>query len=240
MLELPMRNLHTQSPQCRVAFRAALLHQLLQRRQRPAQGFSLLEMVVVLAVIGILISIQLPNILGNTDKARFVGAQARLTAAISECITARNNGVPETELRVSRGSRFYELVPSLEQAPEGFTWQFGTSGCYRMRLTPVNQDGVKAVRDGVALTTAMRAVNQGIPILQAMMLPGGRVVKIADACRRVGSLDFTADCAQWDPTINRQTWRSGRNITNGCRLDDFTCLGTPPPEEGASTGDPSV
>jgi len=78
-------------------------------------------MVVVLAIIGILVAIQLPNIIGNTDKAKLIAAQATSSSAITECATAKTNGATEDELYYSNPS-FVDLVPSMFANPSGYKW----------------------------------------------------------------------------------------------------------------------
>ena len=175
------------------------LRQLRQIRFE-GNGFSLLEMVVVLSIIGILVSIQLPNIIGNTDKAKFIAAQTKVSNAITECATAKTNGSSESELRFANKD-FLELVPSMERSPDGYIWDSGpSSGCSYMRLIPVSSNGD-------------RAYLQGFPVLMAKLAPGGRIIKVADWCRPYGSLDFTADCHRWDPTNTADTkYRTGRDL----------------------------
>ena len=161
-------------------------------------GFSLLEMVVVLAIIGILVSIQLPNVIGNTDKARFIAAQTKISNAITECATAKVNGASEKDLMPKKNPNFYDLVPSLESSPSGYS--FGGQ-CSGMRLIPVDADGALAK-------------NEGFPYLYAMIAPGGKIIKAADYCRPYGSLDFTKECIAWDPTIDQESWRTGRDLNS--------------------------
>ena len=159
-------------------------------------GFSLLEMVVVLAIIGILVGIQLPNVIGNTDKAKIIAAQSRVSNAITECATAKANGATEKDLVPQSNPNYYDLIPSMESNPTGYEW---SGQCSAMVLTPVDSQGEIARK-------------QGFPIFYAKIASGGRIIKVADYCRPYGSLDFTKDCIAWDPTIDRDTWRTGRNL----------------------------
>ena len=183
--------------------RSGLKRELLERLARvDQQGFSLLEMVVVLAIIGILVAIQLPNVIGNTDKAKFIAAQTRISNAISECATSKTNGASERELSF-RSEKFIDLVPSMSVDPEGYTWDNGDSrGCSFMRMFPTDSDGE-------------RAVGQGYPILMAKLAAGGRIVKVAESCKPLGTLDFSKDCSRWDPTNTPDNnYRTGRDLTD--------------------------
>lgn len=167
-----------------------------------SDGFSLLEMVVVLAIIGILVSIQLPNVIGNTDRAKFIAAQTRISNAISECATAKTNGSTERQLRFSNPG-FIDLVPSMSGNPDGYVWESNQwRGCFHMTLAPVDSDGNRAYR-------------QGYPVLLAKLAPGGRIVKAADLCQPLGTIDFTKDCNRWDPTNTSETgYRTGRDLSD--------------------------
>jgi general secretion pathway protein G len=57
------------------------LEQRLQRVKRNAQqGFTLIEILVVVMILGLLISLAAPRLIGRTDDARVVKARADITA----------------------------------------------------------------------------------------------------------------------------------------------------------------
>ena len=175
---------------------------LLSRRlPRHCAGFSLLEMVVVLAIIGILVAIQLPNVIGNTDKAKFVAAQTQISNAVTECATAKTNGASELELTFA-SPKFLDKVPSMGTNPNGYKWDdIGSRGCTFMRLLPVNSEGENVL-------------NYGWPVLMAKLAAGGRIVKVADYCRPYGTLDFSKECKRWDSSMDLVTYRTRRNLSD--------------------------
>lgn len=158
-------------------------------------GFSLLELVVVIAVLGILTAVSLPALIGNTERARMASAKAALQNAITECAVAKQDGRTERELtfpsaRTSSGKRGEldaDMVPSLFARPDGFRFDESRGGCSAMYLMPVDRDGEVVLREGY-------------PILQAKLGSRGRVIKAFQLCQATPSVDLTKDCNSWDST----------------------------------------
>ena len=65
-------------------------------RKPGEKGFSLIELVVVIAVLAVLIVIALPNFQGVTDDAAASAGKKYLVDAFTECTIARTRGVTTT------------------------------------------------------------------------------------------------------------------------------------------------
>ena len=90
----------------------------MQRRQR---GFTLLEVMMVLVIIGVLASLVAPNILGNRDRANLQKAVADITGLENalQMYYAHNNVMPTTEQGLEA------LVQRPTIAPEPRNYQDG-------------------------------------------------------------------------------------------------------------------
>lgn len=56
----------------------------LSRTQKPRAGFTLLEVMVVIVILGVLASLVVPNLLGNKEKSRSAKSHQRYRGA-GEC-----------------------------------------------------------------------------------------------------------------------------------------------------------
>ena len=150
-------------------------------------GFSLLELVVVVAILGVLSAVSLPALMGNTERARIVAAKAAIQNAVSECAVAKQEGASQEDLTfpAAGGTLNADVIPSLFASPDGFSFDQSKGGCHAMYLVPNNGTG-----PGTSGT--------GYPILQAKLAARGRVIKAFQYCQATSSVDLTADCSSWD------------------------------------------
>lgn len=76
-------------------FKAQLLQQAINKRNKKKNGFTLIELMVVVAIVGILSGVGLPQLLKAQDKAKDSAAIATLTNAAKECsllLVTENSG----------------------------------------------------------------------------------------------------------------------------------------------------
>jgi general secretion pathway protein G len=106
-------------------FRTAPRSPRLTREQR---GFTLIEIMVVVVIIGILIGLVAPNILGRVDKARVTAARADISTLEQALAMYRldNNRYPTTDQGLEA------LVTRPTSAPEPRNWN--PEGYLRQRV----------------------------------------------------------------------------------------------------------
>jgi len=112
--------------------------------QKKQQGFTLMELMIVVAIIGILTAIAYPNYQESVNSARRSDVQGALTgfaSAMERHFTANNSylgagaagadtGAPAvytTQSPADSGTKFYDL-----------TIQAATATTYTLRATPIN------------------------------------------------------------------------------------------------------
>lgn len=72
-------------------------------RTKPGQdGFTLIELVVVIAILAVLIVVALPNFQGVTDDAAAAAGKKWLVDAFSECTIARTRGISGKKIMVPK------------------------------------------------------------------------------------------------------------------------------------------
>jgi prepilin-type N-terminal cleavage/methylation domain-containing protein len=74
--------------------RISACHSLLRRRLAGEEGFTLIELTIVLVVMGILLSIAVPSYLSFQDKATKTAAKANVTHALRAVESYANDNFP--------------------------------------------------------------------------------------------------------------------------------------------------
>lgn len=97
-----------------------------------ATGFTLIELMVVIAILGILATIVVPRMLGSVDEANFTAAKAQIQAlrmAVTQ-FRLENNRFPESLeelLNNERGKRYLDS-DSVPKDPWGNDYQYSVPG----------------------------------------------------------------------------------------------------------------
>lgn len=92
---------------------------LLQKKLKNKKGFTLIEMLVVIAIIAILVAISIPMVSGALEKAREAADDANLQAAKSVALLAEMEGA-------TTGTRYYDTSNGTLVASKG-TSTYGQS-----------------------------------------------------------------------------------------------------------------
>jgi general secretion pathway protein G len=86
---------------------------------RKARGFTLVEIILVIIIIGILAAIIIPKFAGQTDKAKIATTKANLNSLRSaiRLFQSDNNGTPPADLSTDLVPNYIRAIPEEAVTP---------------------------------------------------------------------------------------------------------------------------
>ncbi len=67
------------------SFQKSLIQRLAKSKAKKQNGFTLIELMIVVAIVGVLTAVGLPELTKSQDRAKIAAAEATLTNAAKEC-----------------------------------------------------------------------------------------------------------------------------------------------------------
>lgn len=84
------------------------------------KGFTLAELLVVVAIIGVLVAISIPIFTGQLEKAREATDLANIRSAYAECTTAVLTGEKDKDVEAGADAGSYTKVVKISQTKAGW------------------------------------------------------------------------------------------------------------------------
>ena len=116
-----------------------MLKKMMEKRNQ--KGFTLMEMLIVVAIIAILVAIAIPVFTSQLEKAREATDAANIRAAYAEVMMAYlAGGTPDAELGVTQSGTSYTKSVALQQKKAD--WQ----------TTDIKTNGIAGIKDASGST----------------------------------------------------------------------------------------
>ncbi|MDO6508832.1 type II secretion system major pseudopilin GspG [Colwellia sp. 4_MG-2023] len=98
-----------------------MINKSLKHTQKKAQGFTLLEVMVVIVIIGMMLSVVVPNLMGSQDTAKLQKAVQDVTALENSLSMYKldNYDYPSTEQGLEALTQQTDIEPIPRRFPDG-------------------------------------------------------------------------------------------------------------------------
>ena len=91
-------------------FQKTLINRLATSKKKRKNGFTLIELMVVVAIVGVLTAVGLPELTKAQNKAKDTAASATLVNAAKECSLSLITNGNATESTIGRAGNFEDVV----------------------------------------------------------------------------------------------------------------------------------
>ena len=118
---------------------------LLQKKLKSKKGFTLIEMLVVIAIIAILVAISIPMVSGALEKARVAADDANLQAAKSVALLAEMEGKIDESTNITDRMYYYNIETGKLSTGTPAASNKGQSSVHKNEYIVVTFDGGKMV-----------------------------------------------------------------------------------------------
>ena len=129
-------------------------------RYKANKGFSLIELVVVVAVLAILSSIAIPSFVDFQEKAAVEVAKQSLLDAYKECLVKQAQGDPNPTYSIPPNNRFFEFPDS---GNDGVCFSPSSGNVLTAARTDGNGQAVSYFNININLKTGEKTTDRTIP-----------------------------------------------------------------------------
>ncbi len=165
---------------------------MMLKQLRSQKGFTLIELMIVVAIIGILAAIAIPNFIAYQAKAKQAEAKVSLGAIFTSAVAFQAESNPQTYLPATIGSIGY--VPAGN--PRYSFWYAEAAN------TPVRFSGFPAIVAGLCDTSTAPAVGATVAASATGFTAGAK-----------GNIDGDVACDEWHMNDQRSLTNDNNDVS---------------------------